>query len=175
MADFVKPVVFYQDDRRWADNLYSNHDDLHQTMRSSGSGPTLMADIVATLIDPSVTPWDMARLALEWGDRTYCSGTAWPFFKHTFRHFDKFSKFVETSDYDTMIDCLNHGGYVVCSMRPGYWCRVENYYLAWKYDSNYVYCISSYKKKRERQSIQNFKKECRRCFCFYPKTEEKHE
>lgn len=170
MTDFVKPIIFYQDDRRWANSMYSCHNDKHQTMRTSGSGPTLMADIVATLIDPSVTPLDMAQLAIEWGDRTHTSGTSWSYFKHVFMHYNQFDKFIESCDYSKMTDCLDHGGYVICNLCD-FDCH-RNYYLAWKYDDSYVYCISAQKiRKYDKVSCERFKASCRRYFCFYPKNE----
>ena len=77
---FVKPVDYKQYDSKWAKKMYSNHGDKSQTIKSSGCGPTAMADIVATLIDSTVTPATLADLSMKWGCRTYSDGTAWSFF-----------------------------------------------------------------------------------------------
>ena len=162
-----KPIVFYQEDPRWGKMVYSSCGNKSQTMRSSGSAPTLAADIVATLKDKNADPWTLAQLALACGCRTRSTGTCWPFFAKVAEHY-RFSKFVETSDWERMIECLDAGGYVICQMMRGYWTPVPNYILAWTYDSLYVYGIMGNRTRRERQRIEQFKAESRRYFCFYP-------
>ncbi len=165
---FIKPVQYYQGAEPWGKRIYSNHGDPTQTMRSTGSGPTIAADVVATLIDPNVNPWDLAQLALDTGCRTYNTGTQWSFFKEVFKRYN-FAKFVETQDFDELRKCLDAGGLVVCSMREGYWFKVGNYILAWQYDNVYVHCITAARSiKREKQPVEDFKRESRRYFCFYP-------
>ena len=80
-------------------------------MQNSGCGPTACADVVATLINKTITPWTLAQLAMQWGDRTVNDGTAWSFFKHIFNHYKGFSKFIQTSSLSTMKACLDAGGY----------------------------------------------------------------
>ena len=162
---YCLPVIYDQADKRWGKNMYSSRGDHHQNMERTGGAPTLAADIVATLKDSTANPWTLARLSLEWGCRTYMSGTGWPFFRKVAEHYG-FSKFIESSDYDRMTECLDAGGYVVCNMTHGYWCRAMDYILAWKYDDAYVYGVTSRKSHREKQKIENFKKECRHYFCF---------
>lgn len=166
MVECIKPICFDQGAKPWRDNIYSNHGNTHQTMRSSGSAPTLCANIVASLKDNSVDPWQMARLSLEWGCRTYSSGTTWNYFAKVARHF-KFRKYVESSKFESLIECLNAGGYIICSMRPGYWCKAGSYICAWKYDEKYVYCITG-NGREDKQKISDFKNECKMYFCFYP-------
>ena len=163
-----KPIQYSQLDKRWANNVYSNHGDKHQTMASSGSGPTLCADVVATLKDESVTPWDLAQLALEWGCRTRMSGTSWDFFAKVAEHF-AFKKFVRSVHFDALVECLGKGGYVICSMKKGYWTRIGNYVLAWNIDSMYVYGIGTEIKGMDgKQTIDNFERDAKIYFCFYP-------
>ena len=165
-----KPIIFYQGDPRWGNKMFSNHGDKRQTMRATGGAPTLAADIVATLRDPSVTPWDLANLALEKGCRTYLSGTAWSFWPEVAKKYG-FSRYVRSGEFSALVDCLNAGGYVICQMKSGYWTPVGNYILAWKYDDEYVYCVMGFKQNRERQPIENFKAESKMFFCFYPEGE----
>ena len=162
----MRPIDFKQWDRRWANEMYSSHNDKHQTMRNSGSGPTLAADIVATLKDGSVTPMTLARQAVEWGYRTYNCGTGWGFFAEVAIHYG-FRRFVETNNFDMLKDCIDAGGYVVCNMAPGYWGRNTNYVLAWAYDDRYVYCNHA-EKNKYRQCVDGFIADCKRYFCFYP-------
>lgn len=164
---FVQPVDYKQGDSRWGKKMYSNHNDKGQTMANSGCGPTACADVVATLKDSSVTPWTLAQLAMEWGDRSYNSGTDWSFFKHVASKYG-FSKFVQSKSWDALTACLDAGGYVVCSMGPGYWTKGGHYICAWKYDKNYVYCNDPASSSRKKQIISDFKSQRKQFFCFYP-------
>ena len=164
---FKVPVDFKQYEKPWAREMYSSHGDPHQTIISSGSAPTLCADIVATLTDHIVTPSTLARQAVEWGCRTYMSGTSWPFFQKVAEHYG-FPKFVQTRCFDTLIECLDAGGYAICAMNMGYWGRVPNYILAWAYDDRFIYCHCADSRNKKRQPIDGFKSETRMYFCFYP-------
>lgn len=168
---FKQPVDYKQGDSRWGKKMYSNHGDKSQTMANSGCGPTAMADVVATLIDPAVTPWTLAQLAMQWGDRTRNSGTAWTFFPHVADYYH-FPKMVESTSWTALTACLDAGGYVVCSMAPGYWTKGGHFICAWKYDSTYIYCNDPASSSRKKQKIADFKKERKKYFCFYPPTKE---
>ena len=164
---FTQPVDYKQASKPWGPKMYSNHGDKSQTMANSGCGPTAMADIVATLIDKTATPWTLAQLAMEWGDRTYNSGTAWSFFPHVadYYHFDKM---VQSKSIDALKKCLDSGGYVVCSMGPGYWTKGGHFICAWKYDATYIYCNDPASSSRKKQKISAFMDERKQFFCFYP-------
>ena len=164
---FVQPVDYKQGDPRWGKKMYSNHGDKSQTMANSGCGPTSCADVVATLKDKSVTPWTLAQLAMEWGDRTRNSGTSWSFFKHVANKY-KFVKFVQSGNWSALKACLDAGGYVVCSMAPGYWTKGGHFICAWRYDGTYTYANDPASSTRKRQKTAQFKKECKQYFCFYP-------
>lgn len=161
------PVDYKQRDKRWGSEPYSSCKDHRQTIASSGSAPTLCADIVATLKDPTVTPPILARQALEWGCRTRNCGTAWDFFKKVAEHY-KFRKFIQSGKWEALIKCLDAGGYVVCMMKPGYWCKGGNYILAWRYDDKYVYAVDAEAKTKNKQLIDDFARESKMYFCFYP-------
>ncbi|MBR4635772.1 MAG: peptidoglycan-binding protein, partial [Clostridia bacterium] len=99
--NFKKPVDYKQYDSKWAKVMYSNHSDTKQTIKSSGCGPTAMADIVATMVDSHVTPVTLAELSLKWGCRTYSDGTAWSFFPKIADYYG-FSKYVKSSTLATL-------------------------------------------------------------------------
>lgn len=163
---FKQPIDYKQYDSRWAAKMYSNHNDSGQTMRNSGCGPTAAADIVATLKDPAVTPYDLAKLSMEWGTRTYSSGTAWDFFGKLAKHYG-FSKFIQTASLETLKACLDAGGYAVCSMAPGYWTKGGHFICAWKYDDKDIYCNDPASAKRTHQNQTDFMKQRKQFFCFY--------
>lgn len=164
---FKQPVDYKQGDSKWGKKIYSNHNAKSQTMASSGCGPTSCADVVATLKDKSVTPWTLAQLYMKWGYRTYDSGTAWGAFKKTAEYYN-FSKFVQTKSWDSLKACLDAGGYVVCSMAPGYWTKGGHFICCWKYDKTYAYCNDPASSSRKKQKIADFKSQSKQYFCFYP-------
>lgn len=163
---FVQPPDFKQYDSRWGKKKYSTHTS-SQTMSNSGCGPTAMADVVAALKDPNVTPYDLALMAVAWGDRTYNSGTAWSFFKHIMTEYN-FTKMVQSASIDALKACLDAGGYVVCSMGPGYWTSGGHFITAWKYDASYIYCNDPASASRKKQNIKDFMAQRKQFFCFYP-------
>lgn len=172
MIGFRQPENYKQHDSRWGKKMYSNHGNKNQTMANSGCGPTAMANVIATLVDKSVTPWDMAQLAMKWGDRTASSGTATSFFKHVQAHYG-FVKMVGTGSLATLKACLDAGGYVVCRMGPGYWTSGGHYITAWKYDKDYIYCNdpsspTSKRAERKKQKQSDFLKQRKDFWCFFP-------
>ena len=162
----VKPVDYKQYDSKWAKKMYSSHGDKSQTMKSSACGPTAMADIVATLIDSTVTPPDLADKAMVWGDRTYSSGTAWSFFPHIAKDYG-FSKYMKTTSLATLKGCLDTGGYAVASMGKGFWTKGGHFICVWKYDGTYIYANDPASTKRTKQKISDFMKERKALFCFW--------
>lgn len=164
---FVQPKDFKQYDSKWGNKVYTSVGNNSQTMRNSGCGPTAAANVVATLKDSGVTPWTLAQIALKKGYRTANSGTAWAFFKHLASVYG-FSKFVQTSGLSTLKACLDAGGYVVCSMGPGYWTKGGHYITAWKYDGGYIYCNDPASATRKKQKEADFVKQRKQFFCFWP-------
>lgn len=163
---FRQPVDYKQYDKKWASVMYSNHGDAKQTIKSSGCGPTAMADIVATLIDSEVTPVTLAELSLKWGCRTYSDGTAWSFFPKIADYYG-FSKYVKSSTLATLKSCLDSGGYIVASMGKGYWTSGGHFICVWKYDDKYIYANDPASGTRKKQNITDFMKQRKAFFCFW--------
>lgn len=164
---FKQPVDYKQGDSRWGSKMYSSTGNKKQTMANSGCGPTAMADVVATLKDSSVTPYTLAELSVANGHRSASGGTAWSFFPFIQEKYG-FSKLIESSTLASLKACLDAGGYVVCSMGPGYWTKGGHFICAWKYDDTYIYCNDPASSKRKKQKQSAFLKERKRFFCFYP-------
>lgn len=172
---YTSTVNYKQHDKRWGSKMYSNHGDRKQTMANSGCGPTATANVIAMLVDKNVTPWDLAQLAMKWGDRTKNSGTATSFFKHIQKYY-KFKKVVGTGSLDAVKACLDAGGYVVCRMGPGYWTSGGHYITAWAYDDKYIYCNdpsspTSKRAERKKQKLTDFVKQRKDFWCIYPERE----
>ena len=166
VSSHIRPVDYKQYDSRWATKMYSSHGDKKQTMKSSACGPTAMADVVATLIDSTVTPPILADKAMAWGDRSYSSGTNWSFFKHIADEY-RFGNYLKSSSINDLKHCLDTGGYVVASMGPHFWTAGGHYICVWKYDDTYVYANDPASSKRTKQKISDFMKERKAFFCFW--------
>lgn len=145
-APNVKPPDFKQYDSKWANKMYSNHGDKSQTMRTSGCGPTAMADIVAAWWDASATPYDLAQKSLSWGCRTANSGTAASFFSKCANHYHA-AKYLASKSLDNALSCLQQGGLVVVCFGPGTkgkssyqkWTKGGHYCCLWGFDGeNYL-------------------------------------
>lgn len=139
----VQPPDFKQYDSRWASKMYSNHNDKSQTMKSSGCGPTAMADIVAAWWDRDITPYALAQMSMEWGTRTYDSGTSSTFFRKCHERYG--GSYQTTKSLSEARKCLTEGGLViVCfgtgtSGKPGYkkWTKGGHYCCIWQWDGEY--------------------------------------
>ena len=164
---FKQPVDYKQGDSRWGSKMYSSTGNKKQTMANSACGPTAMADVVATLKDPGIDPYDLAQLAVANGHRSKNGGTAWSFFPFIQQEFG-FSKMVESSTLAALKACLDAGGYVVCSMGPGYWTKNGHFICAWKYDNKYIYANDPASKTRKKQVVNDYMSQRKRFFCFYP-------
>ena len=163
---FSQPVDYKQYDSRWAKVMYSNHKDKSQTIKSSGCGPTSMADIVATVKDKNITPVEMAEFSLEKGCRTDNSGTAWSFFPKVADEYG-FSRYKKCTSLADLKDCLSTGGYIVASMGKGYWTSGGHYICVWKYDDTYIYANDPASSTRKKQKISDFMSQRKAFFCFW--------
>ena len=163
---YNQPIDYKQGDPRWGSKMYSSTGNKKQTMANSGCGPTAMADVVATLKDPSIDPYTLALQSVADGHRSATGGTAWSFFPFIMEKFN-FSKMVQTDSFTALQACLDNGGYVVCSMGPGYWTTGGHFICVWKYDEKYVYANDPASKTRKKQKIADFKKQHKEYFCFY--------
>ncbi len=162
----VRPPDFKQYDPCWAGKMYSCHGDRTQTIRSSGCGPTAMADVVAALIDSSVTPPLLADRAVLRGDRSRNNGTNWSFFKHISEAYP-FGRYLKTGSRAELLSCLDGGGLAVASMGKGYWTKGGHYICVWKHDGAYIYANDPASSVRTRQKITDFMKERKAFFCFW--------
>jgi peptidoglycan hydrolase-like protein with peptidoglycan-binding domain len=175
-GEFVQPPNFKQYDAKWANKMYSSHGDKSQTMRSSGCGPTAMADIVAEWWDKDATPWTLAQKSMDWGCRTYDSGTSSTFFRKCAQLYGA-SKYVTTSSIETAIQCLLSGGYVVVCFGKGTpgkssyqkWTKGGHYCTLWKYadDTFYINDPASSSAKRARGTKAEVQDARKGFYCFW--------
>ena len=74
-----KPVSYLQTDSRWAKWPYSNYNE-NTNIGASGCGPTAMAMVIATWVDPSVTPVTTCQWSLDHGYKATGNGTYQSYF-----------------------------------------------------------------------------------------------
>lgn len=163
-----KPVIFNAASKPWGSMLYSANNNQNQTIGKLGSAPTIAADIVATLKDSTVNPGTLAQLSMKWGCRSVMNGTYWDFFRKVAKQY-RFNKFIETSRWDSLVECLYAGGLAACCVRGGFWARANNYILVYAIDEDSVYGTTAWVKEAK-QPIYMFRRDIMRCFCFFPDT-----
>lgn len=164
-TDFRQPTNYLQSSKPWGPKMYSSTGNKNQTYSNSACGPTAMADIVSFLIDALVTPYTLGEYAIKRGDRSANNGTNWSFFDHITELYPKL-ELIKSTKLSTLKSTLDAGGFVVCSMGPGYWTSGGHYICAWKYDGTYIYCNDPATTKRTRQKETDFIKQRKKFFCF---------
>jgi peptidoglycan hydrolase-like protein with peptidoglycan-binding domain/GH25 family lysozyme M1 (1,4-beta-N-acetylmuramidase) len=169
-SKFVQPKDFKQGAKPWGPKMYSSVNNPNQTMANSGCGPTAVSDVVYTLRDNSIDPYVIAMQAVKWGDRSKNGGTDWTLMKPHVPDYYDFPKCIQTKTMATMKACLDAGGYVVCSMRKGYWTTGGHFITAWKYDDTDIYANDPASSKRTHQEANQFHSECKQYFCYYPES-----
>lgn len=165
-----QPIDYKQYDSKWGSIVYTKNNTYNkkQTIKSSGCGPTSMADIVATWWDSKATPATLAALAVQKGYRTENSGTSAGFFKYIAEKY-KASKYIQTTSYTTAANALKEGALVIANMGKGLFTTGGHYICWWKTDDKYNYTNdpASAKSKRAKQEIKYIKNEAKRFFIFY--------
>lgn len=161
-----QPVDYKQYDSRWGSEVYTSVGNKSQTIRSSGCGPTSMADIIATWVDKNITPSGMCKWSVKNGYRTASNGTAWAFFPAIAKAYG-FSKFVQTKSMATARAALKEGALVVASMGPGYWTKGGHFICLWKTDDTYMYANDPASSVRKKQKLAAFENERKQFFIFY--------
>ena len=168
----INECVYYcQWDKRWKSVMYSNHSDKKQTIGNSGCGPTSMAMILATLIDPAITPVQTCEDARKHGYRTYDSGTSWGYFKHVFTAYSSFGKYLQTSSLETLTSAIRQGALAVCSMNSNdncFWTKGGHFIAVIGVDDKYIYANDPNKTAHPRkQELTRFKKCLKQAFIFW--------
>lgn len=170
-----KCVHYLQWDSKWKNVKYSTHTS-SQTIGNSGCGPTAMAQIMATFVDPKITPVEMASLAVNNGFRTYDNGTSWNFYPFIFKKYSEFEKYISTTSIETLKSGLGEGALAVCSMNSNdnhFWTSGGHFITAIGYDGEYIYANDPNKETAPRKQLQSKFKTClKQAFLFWPKKEE---
>lgn len=168
----INDCVYYcQWDSRWKNVMYSNHNDKKQTIGNSGCGPTSAAMILATWIDPSITPVETCADAQKNGYRTYESGTSWGYFPHVFKTYSGFQKYKQTGSLDVLKSAIREGALAVCSMNNkdnSFWTRGGHFVTIVGVDDKYIYAFDPNKTSHPRkQELSKFKICMKQAFIYW--------
>lgn len=169
-----KCVHYLQWDSKWKKVMFSNHGAASQTIGNSGCGPSSMAMIMATWIDPKITPVEMCKFAVEDGHRSNNSGTNWSFFPAVFKKYPQFSKYIATKSIETLKNALREGALAVCSMNSNdncFWTKGGHYIVAVGVDNTYIYANDPNNKTVPRKQTHSKFSSCmKQAFIFWPPT-----
>jgi peptidoglycan hydrolase-like protein with peptidoglycan-binding domain len=162
-----QPKDFKQGDFRWGKLMYSKSNP-KLTISNNGCGVAAAADVVATWWDATVTPKEMATLAIKNGYCAEGSGTYRTFYAFLANKY-KASKFIRTGDTALVKKALLEGAYVVALMGKGYWTGGGHYITAWKYDpaTDRIYANDPASWTRTSASAKSFAAERKEYFIFY--------
>lgn len=164
-------VYYYQRDKRWDNIMFSSTGKKGQTIGNTGAGPVTMAMILATWVDKSITPVEIAKLAVDNGYRTMNAGTAWGFFKYVAQEYMVFNKFVQTAKMDSLKDGLREGALAICCMNMNdncFWTHGATYVVVVGYGDEYMYAFDPCKRQHPRKQREDKFREClKQAFIFY--------
>lgn len=154
-----KPVWYLQYDKRWAKVPYAVKGKENGTIKTSGCGPTSAAMLLATLVDPKITPVECAQWSMDHGYKYVNQGTAWAYFIPQFAAYG--IRCVKAGqDHEKVKRALSEGWYAIALMGRGTWTSGGHYIVVWDWDDKVrINDSASTKDKRLNGDPATFKKE----------------
>lgn len=118
----VEVIFYHQADSRWGDLAYGKSG----TIASSACGPTALAIVIASLVDSSITPVEVAQYCVDNGYRAEGNGTYRSAIPEVAAHYglsvDKLG-----ADSEKLVAALNEGKLVIAIMGPGHFTKFGHY------------------------------------------------
>ena len=142
-----QPVSYLQTDPRWGGQDYSAAGE-RTTIGASGCGPTAMAMVLATWVDPSITPATECAWALAKGYKAPHQGTYYGYFAKAAARFglrctqcnwNSLYGNSQSSVHAQAKAALDAGGLVIACMGKGNWTSSGHYVLLWDMVGDTVY------------------------------------
>ena len=142
----MEPIYYSQYDPLWASIPYPSQDNPNGTILTSACDPTCAAMVVATLVNPKITPADMAKLAIKLGDRVN-GGTEDTFNFHVAKEYNlSFSQILKDNvikdragSLKQAIVVLQNGKLVICRMQDWFKVGAGHFILAWGVSGNQIH------------------------------------
>lgn len=165
----TQPISYLQTDPRWANRDYSAPGE-KTTIGKSGCGPTSMAMVLATWVDPLVNPKTECAWALAHGHKAPHQGTYYGYFekageryglKVTRLNYSSLYKNSNSSLHARAKQEIEKGNLVIACMGPGNWTSSGHYVLVWNIIGDVIYINdpASTKTVRTKGSYSLFKKQ----------------
>lgn len=179
-----RPVYYMQTDNRWKKINYSAKGE-STTIGASGCGPTSMAMVIATWVDPSVNPVTTCNWSLSHGYKAKNQGTFYTYFKPQAKEYGiKAYQLNPSNIYGNSIseyhqkawDEIQKGNFVIACMGKGKWTSSGHFVLWYATSGNDVLINdpASTKEDRHKASFDIFKKQVKYYFvCENPNDIEK--
>lgn len=140
------PVSYLQIDPRWKNISYATKGEV-ATIGSSGCGPTTCAMVVATLVNPKITPVEACAWALSNGFKAYHQGTYYSFILQYLNKFGISAQLLTQSNmyhqpnnpaFSEAVEAVKNGDYVICCMGKGHWTSSGHFILFYAIDGTYA-------------------------------------
>ena len=165
----IKPIDYKQTDSRWGRLKYAV-DGESSTIKSAGCGITVMADILATLVSPYITPVTTASWSRMKGYKVKNSGTSYSYPVAQGKEYGVSITRMNTSNvyhqpnnglHDKVLAELQKGNWIIACMGKGTWTSSGHYILVYGYENGYVYINdpASSKANRVKNTWNVFKNE----------------
>ena len=142
-----RPVRYLQTDPRWGALDYSTRGE-KTNIAVSGCGPTALAMVLATWVDPKITPKSECAWALAHGYKAPHQGTYYGYFAPAAKRFGLTCKMLNgvtlygkpDSPYHAQAKAaVDRGDLVIACMGRGLWTSSGHFVLVWKIQGNTVY------------------------------------
>ena len=141
-----RPVSYLQTDPRWGSLDYSARGE-KTNIAVSGCGPTALAMVLATWVDPKITPKSECAWALAHGYKAPHQGTYYGYFAPAAKRFGLTCKMLNgvtlygkpDSPYHTQAKAaVDRGDLVIACMGRGLWTSSGHFVLVWNISGNVV-------------------------------------
>lgn len=154
----VKPVDYKQSDSKWGSLSYAV-DGESSTIKSAGCGPTVMADILASIVSPFIDPVTCASWARMKGYKVLKSGTSYNYPVAQAAHYGVTVRRLNTSNvygksgnsvHEQVLAELKKGNWIIACMGKGLWTSSGHYIVVYGYKDGYVYINDPASSKADR-------------------------
>lgn len=143
----IKPVDYKQYDSRWGSLPYAV-DGEKSTIKTSGCGPSVMADVLASLVSPYIDVVTCATWARQHGYKALNAGTFYSYlvpqgatYGVGVKRLNNASVYGNTTHtvHSTALAELKKGNWIIACMGKGNWTKSGHFVLAYGYKDGEVY------------------------------------
>ena len=154
----IKPVDYKQNDSKWGGISYAVEGET-STIKSSGCGPTAMADVLAAIVSPFIDPVTCASWARMHGYKAYKSGTFYSYIEAQAKAYGVTARRLNTSNvygkttnsvHNAALAELQKGNWLIACMGKGLWTTSGHFVVAYGYEGGMVYINDPASKKADR-------------------------